>query len=263
MLMDDDKKELTPEELRHRYSFRNTFKTIEEFFSCLEKYSENYIFRGVCDSSFNLRPSLYRNIDLDSYTGFLDAEEAHNDFLNYLKYYMKLNLLEAYCYSQHFGMKTKLLDFSINPFVGLLFACKNWGEEEKLEVDGILYIVDKTNLKDVNKDNVDVFKELYFKKDESTYGLEIDNIKVDLENIYYLSPSEIANNKDEDHPLKRLDNQKGCFLVFPKMCSDIWDLKDYKKVFFEKIFVIPSEDKKEIIKHLEEKGITMALMKGK
>lgn len=95
------------------------------------------LFRGQSDDD-SLLPSVARN------NPKLDTTETEKEMLTELKRQtqLKINIQmkddwEWLIYAQHFGMKTRLLDWSSNPLTALWFACSN---EYKLKNDSYVYI---------------------------------------------------------------------------------------------------------------------------
>jgi len=93
---------------------------------------------GIYRTDFNDRAeSLKRSGDSEDKRLHLEREmltqfrSAGATFLN------RESQVEIYFAAQHFGMPTRLLDWSTNPLVGLFFACD--GQPEK---DGVVYAMD-------------------------------------------------------------------------------------------------------------------------
>ena len=76
----------------------------------------NYVFRGYSIQG-QLLPSLIRNnaVDIES--------ELLYEFEKYANHYVKAaNPIDFMSYAQHFGMSTRLIDFTFNPFIALYFS---------------------------------------------------------------------------------------------------------------------------------------------
>jgi len=114
----------------------------KEFYQYAEEASSSalpIIFRGVSDKDYDLIPSIARgtksgtHLDINALENNLIAEFKRLSIPE-LKKIPSLDIEWLYL-AQHYGLPTRLLDWSSNPMVGLFFAvCSN---EEK---DGALYI---------------------------------------------------------------------------------------------------------------------------
>ena len=83
---------------------------------------ETVIFRGIADSEYDLSPGLARlkNAKYDT------EKDLINDFLTHRPdAFSGLADFDILAKMQHYGLPTRLLDFSINPLVALYFACES------------------------------------------------------------------------------------------------------------------------------------------
>lgn len=107
--------------------------TLKQFSSFLEKQlpaskDSTLWFRGSGRASFGLSPSLHRHATINSGDKIIDLEIALVDrfkqrsvpFLS--KPLDKKNDWEVLFFMQHYGIPTRLLDWSENPFVSMYFA---------------------------------------------------------------------------------------------------------------------------------------------
>lgn len=81
-------------------------------------------FRGVCNKSFKVTPSLFRNIDhnLSLYTNQANIlKVAYEKTLSFNEIWSK-SIVEQMALLQHYGVPTNLLDFSMDMLVALHFA---------------------------------------------------------------------------------------------------------------------------------------------
>ena len=114
-------------------------QTLEEYITivqamqcyCEKAFMGEMIFRGVSNASFGLIPSLARlNCDLDR----VEHEMIHEFVTSRPEAFSGLNSnFEILAKMQHYGLPTRLLDFSLNPLVALYFACE---DSSKRKSDG-------------------------------------------------------------------------------------------------------------------------------
>lgn len=172
-----------------------------------------------------------------------------------MSHYVHDKRFEAYCNAQHYGMATKLLDFSKNPLIALLFACENW-TEEKEEANGKLFIIEKNKYQQIFNSDFESLDKLLYDYDESTTSTECRHnnqvSKAETKEICFIDP--IFNTK-----LQRINNQEGCFLLFPKLCESIFEIDEDD---CSEIYIIPNEYKNQLKDYIKDKyDITMDKLK--
>ena len=112
--------------------------SIRTYLEKLEKYeNKNLIFRGESKCSWELKPSIFRK----EYRG------KEKEFYNRMKSYNPIEMsnqkgiVEEMALFQHYGIPTRLLDWSFNSMVALFFAVN-----EDLKDDGKVYILKDSNV---------------------------------------------------------------------------------------------------------------------
>ena len=112
--------------------------------ACLNEFTDSFNsvwFRGQPSYEHKLIPSIFRQginfgINFDEQRMFDEFKRGYPDQSNSHKSsYEWLTLM------QHYGLPTRLLDWSSNLLVGLYFCCIN-----EIEKDGSLYVFDPTNM---------------------------------------------------------------------------------------------------------------------
>jgi hypothetical protein len=92
-------------------------------------------YRGESDAKWQLKPSIMRGVRSDAENQIFSELmlEAPTEFSNDKAMFDKL------VRAQHYGLPTRLLDVSLNPLVGLYFACN---EEQHHDKDGTVRVFD-------------------------------------------------------------------------------------------------------------------------
>lgn len=111
-----------------------SIKSLSDYISVLKDIKDNYIendgdiwFRGVSDISYELAPGvIWRNIDEPKHSGMI--EEWLNEYSIYADSELS-DSFDIYALAQHYGLPTRLLDWTTSPLVALYFSLEK--EEQK------------------------------------------------------------------------------------------------------------------------------------
>ncbi|MCH7398191.1 FRG domain-containing protein [Belliella sp. DSM 107340] len=223
--------------------------SLEEFVTFIERNpidkNEFRLFRGQKHASWKLQSRLYREVmEANLEQSFYEIEkrlfERFKKELDILKKDTSSNT-EVLAYAQHYGLPTRLLDWSVNPLVSLWFA---FSESAMGNFDRIVYTVLVQNWDKKYQDYENIF---------------------DTRNARFINPSNLFSDD-------RIYNQEGWFSnqninIIPKGKERSGDglphfgrsgLIEEDEYFNFKItkFVFSNSLRKTILKSLEEKGIT-------
>ena len=201
-------------------------KSVNEFAQDIVHY------RGQGNSSWGLTPSVFRSIGRDRFYNerklILDAQVQCWRWLQDCQ-----SELDQLVKLQHFGLKTRLLDFTSNPLIALYFACCS--EENS---DGVVYCSFK-NFSDIsiaklivkiitNHDN----SEVEILDDRLLHYAKIVGINMSNSNLLKqeLSKSHIIlcpyNNE-------RIANQNGLFAIAPLFDKNTYSFFVLMKLIFQ------------------------------
>ena len=133
---------------------------MRELLDLLEKLSEHMtcpnglVFRGHSDFNYKLVPTVFRHTEEWRY---YDEDKLLKEFVrrhpeSRAKH---LNTLELLTYAQHYGLPTRLLDWSSNLLVAIYFACK-----ENFEVDGEVIIYRHDHYSELETWKLDLYQKL-------------------------------------------------------------------------------------------------------
>ena len=130
---------------------------IETFFKKLpdvdEKSNGNIFYRGQSESSYGLKPSIFRENYIEEehniYTEVMT--ECGHEFENCILHNEKLSKM------QHYGVPTRLLDITTNALVALYFAC-----EDNIGKDGAVFLIraNPSHIKQFDSDTISILSYL-------------------------------------------------------------------------------------------------------
>lgn len=176
---------------------------------------ETVVFRGIADSNYELLPGLARLNNLREDT----EKELINDFLTHRPdAFSGLVDFDILAKMQHYGLPTRLLDFSINPLVALYFAC-----ESKKSKDGRI-LCHNTFLQNDSEAFISEICTAAIRKsfDENLLVDEyLCNEKLTL--YRYLARTYLYDETTVVRPKywnQRIANQAGVFMIFPNNVVD-------------------------------------------
>ncbi len=194
---------------------------------------ETVIFRGIADSEYDLLPGLARLKHTENDT----EKELINDFLTHRPdAFSGLADFDILAKMQHYGLPTRLLDFSINPLVALYFAC-----ESKISKNGRI-LCHNTYLQNDSEAFISEICTAAIRKNfDDNYLVEeyLCNEKLTL--YKYLARTYMYGETTVVRPKywnQRIANQAGIFMIFPNNLVDRY---------------------KSVLTHSEEMGISTAI----
>lgn len=163
--------------------------SLESFLGELYDFPETFFYRGQASVDFKLIPSVGRNVVQGEEKALLQYErEIFEDFKR--KYSMYTNVrpkndMEFLFLAQHYGLPTRLLDWTYNPLIALYFACCSHPD-----MDGVVFQGYPSNHKVFHPDIHDI--------------LSFDSYTILIPNITDV----------------RYKNQNGLFVLFPEPWND-------------------------------------------
>lgn len=214
----------------------------------LYRFRSSYAYRGVDSAEYKLETSLMR---LNNTTA-----EKHllRNFKKYAKSILKddQNIWELLAVAQHYGLPTRLLDWSFSPYVALHFATSN---TDKFKENGAIWCLnipkvhellpkpynEKLKSEESYVFTVDMLNDIT----QANTLLEFDNSKEGEDFVICLEPPSI----DE-----RIINQYAMFTVISNSNKKLDDLLKNHTDIYQKI-IIPAHLKLEIRDKLDQANI--------
>lgn len=216
---------------------QRTITSVDAYLQAIKEIPKDrtVLYRGHAREDWKLQPSVGR---MKKY----EVEKEESIFLKFkMRYHLYTNDMpstdiDTLFLAQHYGLPTRLLDWTDNPLIGLWFAC-----QEEQEFDGCVYTIkaEKDHLQEDDRLNFDIFA------DKKTNFTENQEKQADEKNHSLIIP---------DYTNRRFLNQKGMFLWFKY--PDISISKEQLKPSF----IISKKHKKDILKELSNIGINEAFV---
>lgn len=178
---------------------------------------DTVIYRGMADETYDLKPGIARIIRISD-----DTEQfLVNEFITRKPdAFTGLSDFDVLAKMQHYGLPTRLLDFSTNPLVALYFACENMFEKTGR------VLCHNTFLKNDSAKYIQAICNAVFRKsfDENYYIEEYlcnDNLSLEqyLRNTYLIQETTVVRPKYWN---QRIANQAGVFMIFTNELRDIY-----------------------------------------
>lgn len=124
-------------QVRSLSGYINALKKIKDVL--IENGSDVW-FRGISDESYELVPgTVWRKIEESTHSGII--EEWLNDYLLYTNEELE-DGFDIYALAQHYGLPTRLLDWTTSPLIALFFAL----EKEEVKNKRVVWAIDPFSL---------------------------------------------------------------------------------------------------------------------
>ena len=176
---------------------------------------DTIVFRGMANSRYNLSPGLSRMKNLD----FATEQKLINEFLTHRPDAFKdLCDFDIMAKMQHYGLPTRLLDFSTNSLVALYFACESQMTKNGLVLCHLTYLYNDSDCY-----VSEICSAAIRKTPDFNYFIEeyLDNENFDLNR--YLIRAYLCGHTTVVKPKywnQRIANQAGVFMLFPNNLTD-------------------------------------------
>lgn len=216
-------------------------ETIEELIQVLNSLPNPYIYRGHSNAAWKLESTLERLIgakwdckaaekfevfSMQNFKSKFHLYDREND--------QPLSKLGWLSIMQHYGVPTRLLDFTESPYVALYFAIE--GYDPSCSDDLAIYAFNYTQMMEESLKYIRV-RDKEFHHDRNNIIGKQDQIFEDVVDRFSYDISWVT----EPHQLNvRLDRQSGCFLVAGNKSTKIEDIltsDTYKSCEFYKFTV--------------------------
>lgn len=171
-------------------------------------------FRGHSDKSFSLVPSIYRSKSLSEYEDSYrhDFHQKGFPYLNDTAFGVPVSDWEWYFLMQHYGLPTRLLDWSEGSLIALYFSTFYKSGDDK--TDPCVWVLNPFDFNRKLHERAEIF--IYTDAEVQKYlGPVWDNHELPEQAIAF-QPA---------YKSKRISAQKGCFTIHGKSMSPLEDIE--------------------------------------
>lgn len=225
-------------------------KTLEDFIKIIIKfysdgnYSKHLFFRGLSNENYELLPSIFRKAynEKDVYLDFMQYAPENNINYDFIRESDKV-LADM----QHYGIPTRLLDWTVNPLIALFFSCNTNAE------NGRVYIFNpwKYNSKISSYSNPKNHETNIYARSLLVYNWNDSTINEHVKEKYLIeckNPIEKPFAYVSQFTNKRKVSQRGCFLIYGKDRTPFEKIPDAAP--YLDYFTIDKNSKNNILKEL-------------
>lgn len=211
----------------------------------------SFLFRGMSNNEYQLLPGVFRKNASEKaiYTTYAIEMVLLKSFIQEASAYLTTpsdDYVHWAEYAQHFGVPTRLFDWSSNPLVALYFCCKN-----NPNTPGVVWVLNQKNYERITvpnqnlshpiKDRITCIKELLEGKSDLNYPIIYTPSYVDSRMSAQGSYFMVWGKKEE--PLDKL---------IPKSITNSIELNENTCLWQ---FNVPANNKKKILRSLDDIGI--------
>ncbi|MBO4438199.1 MAG: FRG domain-containing protein [Spirochaetaceae bacterium] len=224
-------------------SLEGYIKLIINFYS-EERYKKHLFFRGHSSEKFKLLPSVFRKVydEKDIYLDFMQYAPENNIHYDFIREADKV-LADM----QHYGLPTRLLDWTVNPLVALFFSCS------KDNNNGRVYVFNPWKYNSVisNYKNPKNHETNIYARSLLVYGWDNSTIKKHVKEKYLC---ECKNSLEKPFAYvsqftnKRKVSQRGCFLIYGSDKTPFEEIKE--AIPYLDYFTIDKDSKENILNEL-------------
>lgn len=239
--------------------------SVAELIECVNSLPNNYIYRGQANSDWGLQSALERVVG-DQWSS--NSAQKFEDF-SLERFQSKFHLYDAenclpnsklawLAAMQHYGVPTRLVDFSESPYVALYFALETFNHTANSSFSLFMFdyrgILEKSmqHIKSVDRDFRETRQSMQGKQDE-IFERIVDRFSYD---IAWVTEPKILN--------ARIDRQSGSFLLSGnrgKKIEEVLSSELYKDVDMQKL-EIPCELAPGVYSLLRKMNVTSKSLYG-
>jgi hypothetical protein len=220
--------------------------------STLGRYRTDYAFRGLSDKRFQLTNSFVRNCGTNTHLEY----HLLRSFRKYAQLQDSVSISEwrLLTIAQHYGLPTRLLDWTYSPFVAAHFATD---DTSKYDRDGVIWNVDFVR---VNRMLPDPLKPVLKITGSNAFTIEmIEEAVKNLRTFDNLDPENLVIFFEPPSIDSRIVNQFAFFSVMSSASAILDDWLLRHPDFFRRI-IIPKGLKWEVRDKLDQANITERIL---